>query len=145
MARRRRNWRFEKWDMNSKFEYNIALDLKERGVDFDYEAETYEYTVAVVGTKCPECGSGPATKKARYTPDFFLPNGIIVETKGRWDSQDRKKMVAMKEQHPDLDIRILFLADNWITKRHKDRYSTWCDKKGLTYAIGKTIPEEWLV
>lgn len=145
MARRVRRWKFENWTMNSKFELDVAKDLREKGINFDYEMQSFTYVVDVMHTVCPECGHKPAIKYARYTPDFFLPNGIIVETKGRWTSEDRKKMVAMVEQYPELDIRMLFRADNWLTKKHRDSYSTWCDKKGIPYAVGKTIPEEWLL
>ena len=30
-----------------------------------------------------------------YTIDFTLPNGILVETKGRWVAEDRKKHLLM--------------------------------------------------
>lgn len=130
--------------MHSKYEHSIATDLRERGVDFDYECKSYKYIVSVPHTYCPSCGAKPACKQASYTPDFFLPNGIIVEAKGRWDSADRKKMAAMAEQYPDLDIRMLFLANNWLTKRHKESYGSWCEKKGIKYHVGKTVPQEWI-
>ena len=43
-----------------------------------------------------------------YTPDFVLPNGIILETKGQFISDDRRKHKLIKQQHPDLDIRFVF-------------------------------------
>ena len=43
-----------------------------------------------------------------YTPDFVLDNGIIIEVKGFWSVADRKKHVQVKEQHPSLDIRLVF-------------------------------------
>ena len=43
-----------------------------------------------------------------YTPDFVLPNGIIIEVKGRFTSDDRRKHLAVKRQHPKLDIRFVF-------------------------------------
>jgi len=47
-----------------------------------------------------------------YTPDFVLDNGIIIETKGIFDSEDRRKHLAIKEQHPELDIRFVFSNSN---------------------------------
>ena len=35
-----------------------------------------------------------------YTPDFVLPNGIIIETKGRFTVADRRKHLLIKKQHP---------------------------------------------
>ncbi|WP_373088740.1 hypothetical protein [Zhongshania sp.] len=141
---RGRLYKFEKWTLHSKYEVGIAEDLREKGIEFDYEAKTFKYTVQVPHTHCTECGAKPASKTAKYTPDFFLPNGIIVEAKGRWTSSDRKKMAAMAEQYPELDIRMLFKSDNWLTKAHRDSYSTWCEKRGIPYHVGDVIPEEWL-
>ncbi len=47
-----------------------------------------------------------------YTPDFELDNGILVETKGIFDNEDRRKHIAIKEQHPELDIRFVFSNAN---------------------------------
>ena len=87
----------------------------------------------------------PATKH-RYTPDFILPNGIIVECKGAFTAPQRKKMAAVVEQNPDADIRMLFMRNNSITKTSKTRYSDWCEKRGIVYHVSAngTVPEEWL-
>mgnify|MGYP002700980301 FL=1 len=45
----------------------------------------------------------------KYTPDFLLPNGIIIETKGLFTAQDRRKHILIKKQHPELDIRFVLL------------------------------------
>lgn len=91
-------------------------------------------------------------KVKTYTPDFVLSNGVIVETKGRFDAADRVKHLALKQQYPDLDIRLVFQYDNPLTshrlkKKVKkpqkvQRYSTWCQREGIPFAIG-TIPKEW--
>ena len=43
-----------------------------------------------------------------YTPDFQLDNGILIETKGMFSMDDRRKHIAVKQQHPKLDIRFVF-------------------------------------
>ena len=84
----------------------------------------------------------PATNH-KYLPDFKLPNGIIVETKGRFVPADRKKHLFIKEQHPEFDIRFVFTSSkNKISKNSKTSYADWCDKNGFLYA-DKFIPEEW--
>lgn len=50
----------------------------------------------------------PPAVTRKYTPDFPLPNGIIVETKGRFTTEDRQKHKHIKAQHPELDIRFVF-------------------------------------
>jgi len=85
-------------------------------------------------------------KKRTYSPDFILPNGIIVEAKGKLDRAVREKMALVMEQNPHLDIRLLFMRDNKITRTSKTRYSDWCEKRGIKYAIDEQgrIPEEWI-
>ncbi len=79
-----------------------------------------------------------------YTPDFILNNGIIIETKGRFLASDRKKHVAIKKQHPDLDIRFVFTnSKNKLQKGAKSSYGQWCDKHGFRY-YDRIIPEDWL-
>lgn len=80
-----------------------------------------------------------------YTPDFYLiKNNIYIETKGYFTSQDRQKMRLIKEQHPDLDIRIIFSnSKTRISKKSNTTYGMWCDKYGFKYA-DKHVPEGWL-
>ena len=47
-------------------------------------------------------------KTKSYTPDFYLPAfDLYVEIKGRWWGNDRAKMDAVIEQHPDKKILII--------------------------------------
>lgn len=78
----------------------------------------------------------------RYTPDFVLPNGIIIECKGRFKAADRTKHLLIQEQWPELDIRFVFMQDNKLSTTSTTRYSDWCMKHGFEYAIGN-IPEGW--
>ena len=79
-----------------------------------------------------------------YTPDFVLPNGIIVETKGIFDSEDRKKHVLVREQQPHYDIRFVFTnSKTKLYKGSKTKYSDWCTNHGFQYA-DKLIPRGWI-
>ena len=111
----------------SGFEAKLAHQLQRGGVSFQYESISLEYT-----------------KTATYTPDFILPNGIIIEAKGVWTVEDRKKHLLVREQHPHLDIRLVFMnASNKIRKGSDTTYAKWCEKKNILYA-NKTIPKSWL-
>ena len=111
----------------SGFEAKLAHQLKRGGVSFQYETLQLEYT-----------------KTATYTPDFILPNGIIIEAKGLWTVEDRTKHLLVREQHPHLDIRLVFMnASNKIRKGSNTTYAVWCEKKNIKYA-NKTIPKSWL-
>lgn len=83
-------------------------------------------------------------KNRTYTPDFILPNGIIVETKGRFVTADRQKHLLIKAQHPELDIRFVFSnSKSRISKLSATTYAMWCEKNGYLFA-DKLIPKEWL-
>ncbi len=119
-----------KYGFRSGLEEKVAEYLTSKGVGFSFETLKVPYVK-------------PETKHI-YTPDFILDNGIIIETKGRWLLDDRKKHLLIRKQHPNLDIRILFHnANAKISKRSKTSYADFCDKHGITYAH-RTIPEEWL-
>jgi hypothetical protein len=111
-------------------ELEISDQLQKKNIIFEYEKKKIDYVV-------------PA-RKAKYTPDFVLANGIIIETKGRFLADDRKKQLLVKEQNPELDIRFVFSSSKAkLSKASKTTYADWCIKNGFKYA-DKTIPEEWL-
>lgn len=118
-----------KYGYRSGLESKVSAQLNEAGVSFEYETFKIEYQV---------------NETRKYTPDFRLPNGIIVETKGRFIAADRKKHLLVQQQHPDLDIRFVFSNSKAkLNKGAKSTYADWCQKHGFLYA-DKTIPEEWL-
>ena len=75
---------------------------------------------------------------------FFEINGIIIETKGVFDVDDRKKHLLIQKQYPKLDIRFVFSSSKTrIYKGSKTTYADWCDKYGFKFA-DKWIPDKWL-
>jgi hypothetical protein len=129
----------------SKFERTIALYLKDKGIKFKYEETKFDYVVQGRNwIVCPTCGPIRGQIVRKYTPDFELPNEVFIETKGRFLAKDRNKMIAVKKQHPDLDVRLLFLSDNVIKElKVPIRYSEWAEKNGFHWAV-KDIPASWL-
>lgn len=114
----------------SGLEEKIAAELTAKGVTFQFEKQTISY-------RKPE-------KKCKYTPDFYLPNGIIVETKGRFATADRQKHILVRDQNPTLDIRFVFSNSRGrISKQSSTTYSMWCDRYGFKYA-DKSIPQAWI-
>jgi hypothetical protein len=115
----------------SGFEHKVSDQLKENKIKFEYETTIIPYIK-------------PETKHT-YTIDFTLPNGILVETKGRWVLEDRKKHLLIKKQHPELDIRMVFQSSKTkIRKGSKTTYAMFCDKHDIPWAE-KIIPESWLL
>ena len=114
----------------SGLEDKVAAQLRNADIDAKYEEYQIPYEI-------------PATSH-HYTPDFVLPNGIIVETKGVFDVDDRKKHLLIKKQYPKLDIRFVFSSSKThIYKGSKTTYANWCDKYGFKFA-DKWIPDKWL-
>jgi len=114
----------------SGLEEKVSAQLVAAGINAAYEETKIEYIK-------PE-------RTAKYTPDFVLPNGIIIETKGRFLTDDRQKHLLVKAQHPQLDIRFVFSRSaTTISKASKTTYALWCQKYGFKYA-DKLIPQSWL-
>ncbi len=132
-------------DYRSKFEGRVAQLLEEAGVTFTYETLSYEYEEPLRKNqaRCGACNSTNLVRIGWYTPDFFLSNGIIIETKGRFTAADRRKMIAVKKEHPDVRIVMLFMRDNKIHKNSSTHYSDWCMTNGYEFAIGTPL-QEWL-
>ena len=118
------------YGFRSGLEERIADELTKAGVSFTFEETKIKYLK-------------PA-KNATYTPDFVLPNGIIIETQGRFLTADRQKHLLVKNQYPELDIRFVFSnSKQRISKQSKTTYADWCDKHGFAYA-DVHIPNSWL-
>lgn len=100
--------------------------------DFDYEKDKIYYHIT-----------------HHYKTDFRLVGKygrvMYIETKGFFKSKDRTKHKKIKEQHPEYDIRFIFMNSTArLSKKSKTTYGEWCVKNGFKYS-NKRIPEEWLM
>ena len=91
----------------------------------------------------------PAIKKT-YKPDFPIKGSFIVETKGAFNSADRKKMKLIKKQNPKLDIRFIFSnSKTKIGKKSQTTYGKWCELNSFPYhcihSTKETFPKDWLL
>lgn len=131
MAYKRKGKR-NKYEHNyrSNSEYNTSLVLLKNNIEFQYEASSIPYEWR---------------EDKKYIPDFILPNGVILEVKGRFMLEDRKKHLFIRDQHPEVDIRFVF--DNPTRKLYKGgkmTYGDWCEKYNFLYCKGgEGIPKEW--
>ncbi len=128
----------------SKLEAEIAKDLENKKIEFEFEPESgkIEYTI-------------PA-KKHTYTPDFYIKTRtgktIIIEGKGLWLYEDRFKHLLIRKSRPELDIRFVFSSSkNKIRKNSKTTYADICKGKGRGFFKDTTwlysdrkVPESWL-
>jgi hypothetical protein len=111
----------------SGFERNLDTQLKAAGVVYDYENHRIPYILSY-----------------NYIPDFYIPStNIYVEAKGFLRSTDQIKMRAVKRQHPELDIRFVFMEAEKKVPRTKSTHAQWAERHGFLWAEMR-IPEEWL-
>lgn len=119
----------------SAFEYQVYQGLKDilpSRYKLEYEVDELAYTL-----------------EKNYRPDFTITRNdgtiLYLEAKGlgrAFDGDARMKMIAVKAQHPEKDIRIIFMRDGPISKGAKMMASDWAKKYGFIYSIG-SIPLEW--
>ena len=113
----------------SQFEKRVALDIRMQGGKFEYEQHKIQYKPQV----------------RTYVPDFYIPEtDIYIEAKGRFISTDSTKMLMVQQQHPELDIRFLFMnCHQKLYKGSKTSYGQWCGKHNFKWA-NKVVPLDWL-
>lgn len=116
--------------LRSSFERKVKDFLEANNVAFKYEPFQVKYVL-----------------EKTYVPDFKLSNGIVIECKGNFTAEDRRKMLAIKRQHPELDVKLLFMRNNKLSKDSKLRYSDWAEKHGFDWHVSEegSIPMRWMV
>jgi predicted nuclease of restriction endonuclease-like RecB superfamily len=108
--------------VRNEFEKKLWRKAKRAKCKVEYEPERIPYILS-----------------GYYIPDFVLdtPLGkVYVEAKGYFRPEAKRKLVAVKKQHPELDLRIVFYTE-------RTAYIKWATRHGFRYAIG-TIPADWL-
>ncbi len=83
----------QKYKFRSRSERRAADYLIALNVDFEFEPHYIPYMWI---------------ESKKYLPDFILPSGIILEVKGRFTLDDRKKHLFLRQSNPDLDVRFVF-------------------------------------
>ena len=120
----------QKAGFRSAFEQRVADNLTALDIEFEYEPKDAELEYIL--------------EPKVYHPDFRLPNGILVETKGRLTVEDRVKLVKVRDQHPEVDLRLVFMYPlNKLTSRSKTRYWEWAEKNGFKWA-DSFVPRSWV-
>ncbi len=110
----------------SGFERTLAANLRARGIKFQYESTKFPYVL-----------------QRSYNPDFeIVDHGFFIETKGRLDRDSKAKMAAVKKQHPNIDIRFVFMYPNKKIAGTKQTHAQWAERNGFLWAEG-VAPESW--
>jgi len=118
--------------LRSLGEVKLAARLAAAKVKFRYESAKLTYT--------------PPQRK--YIADFEVKTKsgktIYLEYKGIFKGTDRTKMLLVRKENPDVDIRFIFeKPQNKLSRVSKTTYAQWCEKHGFLWAE-KEPPIAWL-
>jgi hypothetical protein len=112
--------------LKSGFERTLVANMKSRGLRFNYESTKIPYVL-----------------NREYNPDFeMIDHGFFIEAKGLLDRESKAKMLAVKQQHPEIDIRFVFMNADKKIPGSKQTHAQWAERNGFIWANG-TIPEDW--
>jgi len=117
---------------DSKFEGRVSYSLKVCGAKFEHKPIKIPYII-----------------ESTYTPDFVIKKkitkDIYIEAKGYLRPEHRKKMICVKEQNLDLDIRFVFQNPNQkLSNRIKSiTYAKWAERNGFKWARS-IVPQSWI-
>ena len=106
----------------SMSEVRFASKLRDQGVKFEYEKHKFKYQY----------------KPQTYTVDFSIKEAggdtRHYEYKGKLDGPTRKKLRAIKDSNPELDLRLVFeKPNNKLYKGAKMRYWEWAERYGFKW------------
>lgn len=124
----------------SKLEVLTAQLLTKNKINFEYEAKRIPFRSRVKSGVCGECDCTTVYQKRQYLPDFTLPDGHVIEAKGRLTSSERTKFLGIRAFNPELRVSFVFGADNKLSKGKPKRYSDWCKENGFDYGVKQLPP-----
>ena len=87
--------------MRSKFEETVYLGAAQSGINIAYEPCSIPYIIAHEYLPDFIIPPPPKLKNGKYDVNYVLTNPhkyIIIEVKGKWDYEDRRKHNALREQ-----------------------------------------------
>lgn len=125
----------------SDLEADTADQIEAEGIKFHYERDKFKYDI-------------PASTH-KYCPDFIIPcsggKTIYLECKGagpRYGLTEvtKQKLLLVKRQYPDMDLRLVFQQPNAITGQGKGKpkvtYGEWATINGFTW-YNRELPKSF--
>lgn len=108
----------------NSFEDGVIRKLKRQKRKFAYEADVIPYKITTSGN---------------YHPDLTIYDDEgktirFLELKGYFRPESKKKMLAVKQSNPHLDIRLVF-------QKYDAKNERWCKKHGFQFVVGEIDPE----
>lgn len=125
----------------SLLERDFAVTLTKANIVFEYEADKIPYV-----------------RPSSYTPDWKISKNTYLETKGEFSPSQRSNLLSFLEQHPEIEIIMIFAqANNTLNKKSKMTYGEWCKRhkikfhnlnaqynnKTKSYVFKNPLPTRW--
>ena len=124
MASKKKKPSFKKQKLKSGLEREFAELCLKHGVNPEYEAKRFEFV-----------------RIGHYTPDWKINDKLFIETKGYFSPRNRGDLLSFREQHPDVEIFLVFSQpNNRLTSRSKTTYAAWADRHGFRWSSIKDFP-----
>lgn len=134
-----------KWD--SKFEWRIVKWLEDRGISYDPQPRSFDYTTPVRSGQCLDCQGTRIAKKRVYTPDLHIHGtDFYVEAKGYMRADRRSQLQTFMRTRRDVPVRFVFQANRDLPLLRTPDYLTWADYykcKALVWSDARGL-EDWL-
>ena len=111
--------------LKSKFEKRFYEEITRLGFEFSYETDALKYRLDLL-----------------YKPDWKVHDGLYLETKGKFDYAERRKILAVQHANPDKEVRMVFMRNQKLGKNSKMTYGEWCDKHGIKWSVFPKLPLE---
>lgn len=114
------------WLMSVKYKSKLEERFAKLFPEAEYEKDKFGYEL-----------------QFKYTPDWKIREGVYAETKGYFDGEDRRKHLALRDQHPE--VKIIFVFENPNKKIHtksSTTYAEWCDKHNFEWKSIKQLEQK---
>jgi len=93
------------------------------------------------GTKAEyEKDTLPYSLHLNYKPDWKLGNKYYLEAKGKFDYTERRKLLAVLRDNPDVRVHMLFMRNQRLQKGSDKTYGSWCDDHGIPWSVFPDMP-----
>jgi hypothetical protein len=106
----------------SKFEKSVAELFQRKKIKAEYEPDKFNYTLDL-----------------KYTPDWKVGK-TYIETKGNFNYVERRKVLGVLKSNPGIDLRMMFMRNNKISRKSGMTYGLWCDKYGIKWSVYPEVP-----
>lgn len=119
--------------ITTKLQTDIYDALKRNGIPFYYRETCPRGEEIALLFDQPD-----RSRPNRYYPTFVVTDDegkrVVIQQKGRFITADRQKLILLKQQHPEIEFRIVFTRSKTrISTMSTTTYAAWCERYSFQY------------